>query len=50
MKEFGIGILGFGTVGAGVVQGLLENGELMAARLGARPVLRKIADLDCVLL
>ena len=46
MNEIGIGILGFGTVGAGVAEGLLRNGEVMANRLGARPVLRKIADLD----
>ncbi len=29
MKEVKIGILGFGTVGAGVVEGILKNGELM---------------------
>jgi homoserine dehydrogenase len=46
MKEIGIGLLGFGTVGAGVVKGLQANGELVADRLGARPVLRKIADID----
>lgn len=46
MKEFGIGLLGFGTVGAGVVEALQRNGELLAARVGARPVLRWIADLD----
>ncbi len=46
MKEYGIGILGFGTVGAGVIEGLQKNGELMARRLGVRPVLRKVADID----
>ncbi len=46
MKEFGIGLLGFGTVGAGVVDGLTQNGALMAERTGIRPVLRRIADLD----
>jgi homoserine dehydrogenase len=46
MREYGIGLLGFGTVGAGVVQGLQENGDMIAERLGARPVLRQIADLD----
>jgi homoserine dehydrogenase len=46
MKEIGLGLLGFGTVGAGVVRGLQENGELMASRLGVKLVLRKIADLD----
>ncbi len=46
MKEVGVGILGFGTVGAGVAQGLLEHGDVMARRLGVKIVLRRIADLD----
>ena len=46
MKEIGIGILGFGTVGAGVVEGLQQNGDVIAERLGVSLVLRKIADLD----
>ena len=46
MKEFGIGLLGFGTVGAGVIEGLQRNGDLIAARLGVRPVLRRVADID----
>lgn len=46
MKEVGVGLVGFGTVGVGVVSGLQRNGSLIAERLGARPVLRKIADLD----
>jgi len=46
MKEIGLGLLGFGTVGAGVVEGLQKNGDLIASRTGVRLVLRKIADLD----
>ena len=46
MKEIGVGILGFGTVGAGVAEGLLRNRKLMAERLGVDIVLKKIADLD----
>lgn len=46
MKEIGIGLLGFGTVGAGVVEGLQRHAELLEKRLGVRPVLRWIADLD----
>ena len=46
MRDIRIGILGFGTVGAGVVEGLQKNGELIAARTGIRPVIAKIADLD----
>lgn len=46
MKEVGVGILGFGTVGAGVADGLLKHREVMSKRLGVDIVLRKIADLD----
>lgn len=46
MRDIGIGVLGFGTIGTGVVKGLLENGDLLAERLGARPVIRRIADVD----
>ena len=46
MKEVGVGILGFGTVGAGVAQGLLEHRAVMAERLGVDIVLKRIADLD----
>lgn len=46
MKEIGVGLLGFGTVGAGVVEGLQRNAELLARRAGVRLVLRWIADLD----
>ncbi len=46
MQTIGIGLLGFGTVGAGVVEGLQRNGDLLAKRLGVRLVLRRIADLD----
>ncbi len=46
MKEIKIGILGFGTVGAGVVEGIQKNGALMAERTGIVPVVARIADLD----
>ena len=46
MKEIKIGILGFGTVGAGVVEGIQKNGTLMAERTGINPVIARIADLD----
>ena len=46
MKEIRIGVLGFGTVGAGVVEGLQKNGALIAERTGIKPVVAKIADLD----
>ena len=46
MKKVGVGILGFGTVGAGVADGLMKHREVMAKRLGVDIELRKIADLD----
>ncbi|MBO7683844.1 MAG: homoserine dehydrogenase [Kiritimatiellae bacterium] len=46
MKRIGVGILGFGTVGAGVADGLLRHREVMARRLGVDIELRRIADLD----
>ena len=46
MLEVRIGIIGFGTVGAGVAEALLKNGDLIAKRTGFRPVLQKIADID----
>ncbi len=46
MREIGVGIIGFGTVGAGVVQVLKENGDEIARRLGARLRLVKVADKD----
>ena len=39
-------MLGFGTIGTGVIKGLKANGDLLAERLGARPVIRRIADID----
>jgi len=46
MKTIGIGLLGFGTVGAGVVEGLQRQDATLAARLGLGFALRRIADLD----
>ncbi len=46
MKEIGVGLLGFGTIGVGVVQGLSDNKIVIGERLGAIPVIRAIADLD----
>ncbi len=46
MKKIGVGLLGFGTVGAGVVEGLTRNAELITSRLGAEVALRRIGDLD----
>ncbi len=46
MKQIGVGLIGFGTVGAGVVEALQRNGAVLAERTGVLPVLRGIADID----
>ena len=46
MKEFKVGIIGFGTVGAGVASCLLKNADVIAQRTGIRATLAGIADLD----
>lgn len=46
MKTINIGLIGFGTVGTGVVKTLQMNGGLIAKRLGAEICLKRIADLD----
>jgi homoserine dehydrogenase len=48
MKDIHVGLIGFGTVGTGVVKLLTGNSELISEKLGARLVLKKIADLDTV--
>ena len=42
MKQIKVGILGFGTVGAGVADGLVRHREVMAKRLGVDIVLKAI--------
>ncbi len=44
--EISIGLIGFGTVGCGVLKLLQEKKDLLEKRVGARLVLRKVADLD----
>ena len=46
MKKIGIGLLGFGTVGAGVVRGLHKNAALLRQRLGCELSLARVADVD----
>ena len=46
MKVIGVGVMGFGTVGAGVVEGLLEQADLITKRTSLDVNLRKVADLD----
>jgi homoserine dehydrogenase len=45
-REVRVGLIGFGTVGSGVVKILQNNADLIARRVGRSVVLAKIADLD----
>lgn len=45
-REIGIGLLGLGTVGMGVVKLLKENSALVERRVGAKLVIKRIADID----
>ncbi len=46
MKPVQVGLIGFGTVGSGVVRLLTQHGERFLRRLGGPLVLKKVADLD----
>ena len=46
MKQINIGLLGCGTVGTGVAKLLIENKDLLTARLGADLNLKWVADID----
>ena len=46
MKEVKVGIIGFGTVGAGVAANILGNSDVIAKRANVKLVLSRIADLD----
>ena len=46
MKEINVGLIGFGTVGAGAAKILQENAKLIERRVGAKITLKRIADID----
>jgi len=46
MKAVGLGLVGFGTIGTGVVKLLRQNAPLIGDRTGAPLVLRRVADID----
>jgi homoserine dehydrogenase len=46
MREIKVGLIGFGTVGTGVVTILQKNSKLIERRMGARLSLKRIADID----
>src|SRR4030067_1611567 len=47
-QKVNVGLIGFGTVGTGVVKVLAENGRTIKDRLGFELVLKRIADKDIV--
>src|SRR4030066_597399 len=46
MKSIKVGLIGFGTVGAGVGKILQKNSRLIEKRMGAKLLLKRIADID----
>lgn len=46
MNAINIGLIGFGTVGSGVVKIVQDNADLLAARVGIPLRVKRIADLD----
>ncbi len=46
MKQINVGLLGCGTVGTGVAKLLIDNRQLIGARLGAISNLKRVADID----
>ena len=46
MREINIGLLGCGTVGTGVAKLLIDNKEILTARVGAHLNLKWVADID----
>lgn len=45
-KQINIGLLGFGTVGTGVAKLLLNNSDILEARVGVPLKLKYVADID----
>lgn len=48
MKNINIGLIGLGNIGTGVVKLLQQNEDIITKKLGAKLVLKKIADIDIV--
>jgi homoserine dehydrogenase len=46
MEKIYVGLIGFGTVGTGVVRVLKENARVISERLGSEVILKRIADRD----
>ena len=46
MRKIKVGLIGFGTVGSGVGRILQKNSKLIEKRMGAKLILKRIADID----
>ncbi|RMF94230.1 MAG: homoserine dehydrogenase [Candidatus Schekmanbacteria bacterium] len=46
MRDVKVGLIGFGTIGTGVVKILQQNKNIISDKLGTSIILKKIADLD----
>ncbi|HOW57878.1 MAG TPA: homoserine dehydrogenase [Smithellaceae bacterium] len=46
MKKINIGLIGWGNIGTGVIKLLAQNEELLTRKLGAKLVLKKVADIN----
>ena len=46
MVKIKVGLIGFGTVGSGVVKILQKNSKLLEKRMGAKIILKRVADID----
>ena len=46
MEKIKVGLIGFGTVGSGVVKILQKNSGLIEKRMGAKIIVKRIADID----
>jgi homoserine dehydrogenase len=46
MRKIGVGLVGWGTVGCGVIEVLRENAEVIESRLGVPLELRRVADMN----
>jgi len=45
-KTINLGLIGFGTIGTGVIRLLQKNGALISERVGAEIKIKRIADID----
>ena len=46
MNKVNVGLIGFGTVGAGVAKAILQRGRWLKRHVGARVVLRRVCDKE----